>query len=116
MKISLENKNYFKYLVLIKSTRNVPLSQTNDTSYLVFCLQWKMSAVEDVVHDKHVSVDTFCIPFFYISQQENWSCSMSDGALPGAVSMFTDILSANLPHLFLSFWFVPPSQPLISLV
>lgn len=61
-----------------------------------------MFSVEDVTHGEHVSLDTFCIPSFYISQKENRCCSTSDGALPGAVSIFTGILSANLPHLFLS--------------
>lgn len=91
MKISLKNNNYFKYLVLIKGTRNVPLSRTNDTIYSVFCLQWKMSSVEDDLHGGHMSLDTFCLPFFYVSQQENCCCSISDGSLPGAVSIFTDI-------------------------
>lgn len=116
MKISLKNNNYFKYLVLIKNTRNVPLSGTNDTSYSVFCLQWKMSSVEDVLHGGHVSLNTFCLPFFYVSQQENCCCSMSDGALPDALACLLTFSCANLPHLFLSCWYIPPSPPLISLV
>lgn len=93
MKISLRNNSNFKYQVLIKSSRNVLLSQTNDPHHPVLCLL----AVEDDVYWEHVCLDTVVHSTQSPSKQ---NCCLRDAG-QYAVSTLTDLLSANQSHLFL---------------